>query len=265
MPAAGFPTISARTGYPDTIVAGEDYRARLELVRDGLPITPVVLGTVMVIDRNGAQVASGPATMFGNALGRNIAAAVTADLPLGQLYQVRWDPEPTAESGKRTYRREAVVAKFALVPPIADDDLTVGNYPDLVSLLGDFADTGPNGESTLQPYIDEAWNWVVRKLLKVGRWQDQLVSTYDVLEVTRERAWFLIFRFLFRSASGDAVRFETLMTDHKVNSLAEWQAVSGRWDNDHDGLADSEDRDPASGLLHRNAAPRRRLSRSSRW
>lgn len=268
MTASGDRLVSLRTSYPDTIVAGEPTVLRCELVRDGVILTPTDNGTFELLDSAGVVFSGAPVIDISTGiLSVSLSSTVTAALELGELYQARWSPRlPGIGVGDyETFRREAVVAPFRLVPPIADLDLTRGNYPDLVDQLGGFQFAGAAGESTLQPYIDEAFGWVLRRLFKVGRWPDLLVSTHDVLEVTRERAWFLIFRFLFRSNGGDGSRFERLMEDHGKAAEREWGVLSGRWDKDRDGLADSEDRDPAGAVVHRNAAPRRRLSRSSRW
>lgn len=272
MPASGHSdVISVRTGYPDTIVVNETARLRLALVRDGVPVLPPGglggFGGFELYDAAGQVVFTGDILLDGDELAVDLSNFDTYDLPLGQLYQARWYPALGSGLGGdvRTFRREVVVARFVLLPPIADVDLIRGNYPDLLDNLGGFRFAGANGEATLQPFIDEAWGWVIRKLYKVGRWPDLLVSTQDVFEVTRERAWFLIFRFLFRSSGGDASRFERLMDLHRTGADKEWTSLSGRWDQNHDGIADSEDRDPATAIVHRNAAPRRRLSRSSRW
>lgn len=269
MPASGDNgLITARTGYPDTIVVNEIARLRLGLVRDGVPVLPLAgvpgPGGFELYDPGGNVVFTGDILIDGDELAVDLSAFDTYDLELGQLYQARWYPVFSL-GDVQTFRREVVVARFVLRPPVADVDLTRGNYPDLLDNLGGFRFAGSNGEATLQPFIDEAWGWVIRKLYKVGRWPDLLVSTQDVFEVTRERAWFLVFRFLFRSSGGDASRFERLMDLHRTGADKEWTSLSGRWDQNHDGFADDEDRDPASAIVHRNAAPRRRLSRSSKW
>lgn len=268
MGATGDQIIAARTGFPDTLVPNELARIRFALVRDGSPVLPpggiFGYGGWELYDEGGNVVLDGDLALFDDEVGFDLSAFTTTSLTVGQLYQIRIYPN-FGGGDVPTFRREAVVAPVRLVPPIADDDLTVGSYPDLVTLLGDFAATGASGESTLQPYIDEAWAWFLRRLFKVGRWPDLLVSTHDAVDVVRERAWFYVFRFLFRAQGGDASRFETLMRDHEKASDREWRALSARWDFNRDGFADSEDRDPGPTAVHVNGAPRRRLSRSSKW
>jgi hypothetical protein len=269
MGATGDRVIAARLSYPDTLVPNERAELRLGLVRDGVPVIPSPgfggPGGWELLDPAGQVLKSGDLLIDGDGrLAFDLSAFDTYDLEVGQLYQIRW--YPAFELGDvRTFRTEAVVAPIRLVPPVADADLTVGNYPDLVELVGGFAATGANGENTLQPYIDEAWAWFLRRLFKVGRWPDLLVSTHDAVDVVRDRAWYLVFRFLFRSQGGDATRFEVLMRDHEKAAEREWSSLSARWDFNRDGLADGEDREPGPAALHINGAPRRRLSRSSRW
>ena len=268
MGATGDQIIAARTGFPDTIVPNEIARIRMALVRDGAPVLPAAAptgpGSWKLLDAAGGVVADGSLVVFANEIGFDLSALATSAFEIGQLYQIRFYPT-FAIGDEPAFRREAVVAPFRLVPPIADADLTVGSYPDLVQLLGGFAATGASGESTVQPYIDEAWAWFLRRLFKVGRWPDLLVSTHDAVDVVRERAWFYVFRFLFRASGGDASRFEVLMRDHEKASDREWRAMSARWDFNRDGLADSEDRAPGPTAIHVNGAPRLRLSRSNRW
>ncbi len=93
MPVPGDTILSARTGYPDTIIAGEDAFVRLELVRDGVAVVPSDNGDVELVDGSGTVKATIAATIdAGGALAATIPAATTTDLELGQLYQLRWNP-----------------------------------------------------------------------------------------------------------------------------------------------------------------------------
>jgi hypothetical protein len=266
MPVPGDYNVSARTGYPDTIVIGGESVLRLRLVRDGAAVAPDDVGGFELLDSAGLSVLTDTPTYDpGGFLLVTILAAASAALAVGYTYQSRWTPTINGEASARTFRREAIVAPILLVPPISDEDLTAGTYPDLVSQLGEFANTGASGEATLQAWIDEAWGWTIRRILKTGRWPDQIVSTQDLVEVTRERAWFAIFRFLFRASRGEAgvSRYESLMKQHETGFESEFRSLSAHWDFDNDGIADSAEREVVQGALHFNGAPRRRLSR--RW
>jgi len=251
---------SLRAPYPPTLIRGRDNRLRAELVHEGAIVTPSPIGTFQLLGSGGTVLHSAaPAAAVDGALEITVpAASLPATQALGELYQLRWrgnmPDNPTLE---RLWKQPAVLSQFRLAPPIADADLVQGNYPDLVDQLGSF-------NTSLQDYIDQAWGWVLRKLLKVGRWPDLLFSTEDLVEVARERAWFLVFRFLFRRTSGESTRFERLMDDHGKQAEIEWNSLSARWGDD-DGLPTDLDREAASGVVHPNAAPRRRLRRSSRW
>ncbi len=253
---------TARTSYPDTIIPGEDNRLSLEVRRDGDIVTPSSSGNFQLLGPDGTVIKAVFPTI--EADGSLLVALSEADplitaLEVGELYQTRWTPVlPGTGGGNRTFRREAVVSPLRLYPPAGEIDLVEGNYPDLVEQLGSFG-------TTLQPFLDQAWGWVLRQLFKVGRWPDLLVSTHDAFEVHRERAWYQIFRFLFRRTGGRDNRFEQLYEDHRAGYKREWIEFSGRWDNDADGLAEDLDREAASHVVHPNAAPRRRLRRDARW
>ena len=250
---------SVRTTYPDSMVQGRENVLRLEISRGSANVAPTTPGNFQLIDAAG-NVAFTVAAVAGpsDSIEATVDAISATALDTGELYQGRWFPVMPGETDARKFRREVVIAKFRLVSPVAERDLVVGNYPDLRDQLGDFG-------TDLQPYLDEAWGWFLRKLFKVGRWPDLLISTHDAFDPVRERAWFLVFRFLFRRTRGPDNRFELLMTDHRKAADSEWSSMSARWDDDHDGIADGVNRDAVVGAVHRNSAPRRRLRRDRRW
>jgi hypothetical protein len=183
--------ISARVPYADTVIRGSESTLSLQLERDGVGVLPDAAENVQFLDQGGTVLVEGaPIVELGT--GRmvfSIPGATSSAWTLGELFQTRWFVRVDGETNARVFRRPAVVASFVLAPPISDRDLTEGNYPDLVDQLAAFADTGENGESTLQPYIDEAWNVILRKLFKVNRWPDLLFSVEDLVEPLREEAW----------------------------------------------------------------------------
>lgn len=255
---------SHRVPYADTIRPGIDTTLVFELVRDGVGVVPNEIGKMQVVARSGEVLFEAtPLLIAGTAkVGTVVPGATSESWGLGELFQTRWNLKATASSQLVPYRRPAVVATFLLVPPITDFDLTVGVYPDLIAELSSFAETGDNGEATLQPYIDEAWNVILRALFKVNRWPDLLFSVEDLVEPVRERSWERIFKFLFQKA-GEGSKWETLWREHRDNAKTEWGTLSARFDNDLDGLPDSEKRDAVAGAIHQNAAPRRVLR--GRW
>ncbi len=161
------------------------------------------------------------------------------------------------ETDPRDVRREAAVAPFRLYNPVADIDLTEGEYPDLLEQLGTFS-------TTLQPFIDEAWAQTLEMLWAIGRWPDLELSTSAFRRPVRERSFFLIFKFLLRNTPGSP-RWERLMEYHQAEMSAAWASFNSRIDYDLDGLPDRRGRDGALGIVHRNAHYRRRMRRTPRW
>ena len=250
---------SVSTPFPDSIVVKRDNVLSLGIARDGVNVAPEDEGTFTLIADTGSSVFSVAATAGpNNTIEAVIPSATLADIATGELYQGRWTPIMPGETDAREFRREAVVTLFKLVPPVSEQDLVDGNYPDLRDQLGPFG-------TNLQPFLDQAWGWFLRKTFKFGRWPDLLISTHDAFEPVRERAWFLIFRFLFRRTRGTDNRFEILWRAHGKSARDEFRSMSARWDEDHDGVADSLNREAAVGAVHRNSAPRRRLRRDRRW
>lgn len=179
--------------------------------------------------------------------------------PMGTGWQERWGltmPDGT----KRTVRRTAAVARFALNPPVTDDDI-IGQYPDILDSLGGYA-------SNLSTWIDEGWNHVVRRLWKNGNFPHILVDASDIYAWAREEATYRMFRALFRSSRGADERWRILWEDHESKAREEAQGCVIRVDRDQDGMADAEGgQNAVAAQAHWNApatANPRRLSRKFR-
>jgi hypothetical protein len=260
------PIYSFRTQFPDVLQVERAGLVKMDARRAGVVVPPsmganyrlefpdgrvVYEATGLLPDGDGAVAVSIPSS----------ALSLTGDPPieLGELYQSVWTfIALPGVAGEVEVRRGAAVARFQLHPPVAQIDMLAGEYPDLVDQLGSQGDD-------LQPYLDKAWGWCLRRLFRIGRWPDLLVTVEDLTDTLEHRTLFGVFKYLFSRTSGDGSRWKELMDYHRDQAEREWTALSGRWDDNHDGRADHLERQPAGGVLHRNAAPRTRLRRSSKW
>tara|TARA_R110002020_G_scaffold63970_7_gene170239 strand:- start:4727 stop:5515 length:789 start_codon:yes stop_codon:yes gene_type:complete len=261
--ASGEPIYSFRIAFPDVLQIKRAQTVRLEASRAGAIVAPGS-ASFRLLAPDGTVRHSEPAPTIAadGAVEVLIPASAldpdTSSAELGELYQEEWSVVMPGEADARLVRRQAALARFVLHPPTAEADVIVGEYPDLVDQLGSSGDT-------LQPYLDKAWGWALRRMFRSGAWPDLLVSVEDLSDLLEHRTLFGVFKFLFSRTSGDGSRFETLMAYHRDEAEREWSRLSGRWDHDHDGRADDLERSPASTAIHQNAAPRARLRRSRRW
>ena len=262
--ASGEPIYSFRNGFPDVLEVKRDQTVRLEGRRAGAMVAPSAASFRLLNPAGLVQHSEPAATINPDGSIQVVIPASSLDqagtppAELGELYLEEWTVSMPGETSPRKIRRQAAVALFVLHPPTAEIDVTAGAYPDLVDQLGSQGDD-------LQPYIDKAWGWTLRRMFKDGSWPDLLVSAEDLAETLEHRTSFLVFKFLFSKTSGDGSRFQTLMDHHGAEAEIEWTKLSGRWDRNHDGRADSLERESAGGVIHQNAAPRARRRRSAKW
>ncbi|MEM6927703.1 MAG: hypothetical protein AAF602_12290 [Myxococcota bacterium] len=251
---------SFRVAHPDMLQRGRaSQRVRLEVSRDGALVAPDAASTFSLIRPDGTAVIDAQTiTLDGSVAVYDITVAQLVDddtNPYSELYQERWAltlPDGTV----RIIRREAAVAPFDWYNPVSTTDLTEGEYPNLA------VDVGP--DLTLQPFIDEAVRHVLELLWQRGQWPQIMVSASAFRKPIRERALFLVFKLLYRNASG-VNRWEVLMNHHEGEWNAAWSGLNSRIDADLDGLADTRDRSSAARAVHRNVPPFRTRRRTPRW
>lgn len=244
---------------PMVLERGRAQVTKLEAYRDGALVAPTEAGsTYSLLSPLGTAIVDAQAVTVSGSVAQYALSAseLASTLDLEQGYTERWVlvmPDGTT----RTKVRAASLAKFPISPGVADVDLTQGEYPDLLEQLAGWG-------TTAQPFIDEAWHQVVNELYRLGEWPDVIVSQSALREPVRQRTYYLIFKALYRRTPGDN-RFEVLYKEHLENYKTAFAAMTYTVDRDQDGVPDSDARTGASGVVHRNAAPRRRLRRTARW
>ncbi len=246
---------SFRTIFPDVLVRGRENLVKMEAWHDGALVAPSS-GTFTLVDEGGDTISTSAVVVSGSIATATIPAGdLPATLDLSQRLQQRW-VLVMPDGVEHTARREAALARFRFYSPIGDIDLE-SEYPGLGTDVGDSVDS-------LQPFIDEATAWFVNKLWSKGTWPDLIVEPSATRAPIRERAYYLIFKALYRRTSGQA-RWETLMNIHRDGYREAFGSMTYKVDADHDGVADSDDRKSAGTVVHRNPAPQRRRSNDPRW
>ena len=248
---------SFRIGYPDVIQREREQIVDLKAYVDGALAAPTS-GTFSLIKPDGTKAIDAVAVTITSSVAQYTipAASLPDTLPLSELYLEEWKlvmPDTTT----RTVRREAAVSKFPITPVLCEADIVEGEYPDIVSQLGNYA-------SNLQGFMDEAWTRLLRRLWSNVDWPSLYVSNYELRDVHRETTLFLIMKFLFRRTSGDN-RFERLMDYHHKAGQMAYDSMTFRMDKEQDNKIDGLDRRTNTTVVHRNAAPRVTLAKSYKW
>jgi len=254
---------SFRTLVPDVLQRERDQVVAMEVYDRG-KLSPVTAAgsSFSLIDPGGTFVIdTQPITVTTDGIPQySITAAELPDsLQYSELYQERW-VLVLNDGTTRTIRRECAISPFLVYLPIADRDLMDGEYPDLIAELG-------NHGKTFQPFLDRAFRDVLELLWDRGQWPDLMLSSSAFVKPIRERAFFLIFKFLFRQTGGSGApnRWQVLMDHHKSEMEGAWANFKSRIDHDIDGLPDSRSREATATVVQRNAHPIRRHRRSARW
>ena len=234
---------------------GRDNTSKLPVYLEGAAVLPTA-GTYSLVDIAGNEV-SAPSVTFG---ADNIASVTipAGDLPstlaLGEGYSERWTL--TVDGVVRSLRRDAVVARFEVHPPVSEADIIAGQYPDLLVDLAGFADS-------IQPWQDSAWRQVVRTMTRRGDFVDIVCEPSDLYDWYEHAVLERVFRALWKSSNNND-RYHELWVYHRDQAIGAAAGLRLKVDRDRDGLADSLAREPGSRSVHRNLPPRR-YTRNPLW
>ena len=213
--------------------------------RDGVVLTPTA-GTYTLSNAAGASV-TGLAAAAATTLGGSTSA--TFDIPAGtlvdgvgavldpsDLYTSSWSL--TIDGAVKTYQREAFICLLTVQAPITDDDL----IRRCSALKGDYE--LPDGVTSWQDYIDEAFDQMIARLLAESVHPNQITSWYAFREVCARMAEAAIARDLMVTRSGSTRWLELytglMATEEDPRSIEwAWAHKGYRLDRDGDGKPDS--------------------------
>jgi hypothetical protein len=243
---------SPRIVAPDVLQRDTAQTVEMQVYLAGELIAPSS-GTFKLLNPDGTDAIAASAVSVTNEVATYAISAgnLPTTLELSDGYVEVWSLIVEGES--LVVRREAALSKYPLHCPIADVDFVAGEYPDIVDSLGEYA-------GSLQGFIDEAWAQIMERLWNSGQWPDLILSSSSLRQPLREMVMHLVMKFLFRKTSGDS-RFEILMNLHWDRFNSSYDRMTFKVDNDQDGTADSDNRDSAAKVIHRNVPPYRNLKR----
>jgi hypothetical protein len=247
---------SFRSPYPEVLERGRQQVIQMPAYRDGALVAPSS-GTVSIYDAsNSAIVDAAAVTIAGSIAQYTVLASVLPEtLNLGEGYMVEWALD-MPDSTTRTIRRDAAVVLRSLYPVITDTDVEA-EYPDLAVHLG-------VSIASWQTFIDEAWNYIIHRLINSGQLPYLIMSPTSFRFPHKHLALHYIWKWFYRRTSGDT-RAEELFKFHWDRFNQAWAEMTFKVDYDHDGRADDSDRSAAKQVVHRNVAPYSRYSWRNRW
>ena len=220
----------------------------------GATVEPTA-ATCVLLGRDGTTIASPTVTISGSVARAAYGSSALSSVVLGDGYVELWTL--TLGGVVRTVRRLVTVSTFELHPPVEQDDLVLGEYPDLVDGLGDYA-------TSLSAYLLAAWDEICRYLVRrAATYPDQIVDALDVYEWHRHTTLARVAKSQWRSV-GD--RWHTLWLYHETEAKAARDGLAISTDRDRDGIPEDEGaRQPVTRTIHPNYPPSRVLPRGWRW
>lgn len=211
--------------------------------RLGADLVAPTSGTYTLIDSSGGTVYSGAVTITGSIATVTIpSTSLPVTLSLGDGYRELWSLTYSGATYDAT--RPAILARYAVHCPVTQADLQ-NEYPDLASTIN--AST-----TTLQGFIDAAWEDVVRRLLSEGKWPEQIVDVETLVQPVRELALSKFFRYC-GVGNQNAPHFDTLSERHAQAYKSAFGSVKYRIDSDGNGAADNSTRVSAATVIRMNA------------
>lgn len=247
-----------RTRLPAVLVRGADSPTRLQAYLNNAAQT-VSSATYTLRGETGeplvdAAVVSGEPWASGVVVHTVPASALPATLPYGQRYREEW--RVVISGTTHTVTRGAAVVRTPLTCPVTPLDLLAEN-PSLQARLR-------NSTTTLQGYIDQAWEDVVVRLLRVNTFPEAIVDVETMIEPLRELAMSKYWRWAASEGGEQGSMAMQLARDAQAAYERSFASVSYRVDADQDGVIDSETRHSAVRLTRNMGPPYRYPSPTGR-
>jgi len=158
------------------------------------------------------------------------AASLPDTLTLGEGYIQEWSLY--INELVYVFRRTCSVVRRRLYPVVYDGDLT--------SVYSDLASLRPSTLSSYQPYIDDAWFTIIRRLRTEGGGLEYLVISPESM-FEAHLTLYLIWRDFHSSLGQSNGRYLDLSQEHYKLYQDEWKRINFIYDYDHDGKADEPD------------------------
>lgn len=255
---SGETTYSFPAGYDEILVRARTCTVSLRCERSGSVEALKTTTTATLYDSSGTALTPAlAATITGGIAYVSISSSyLPSTLSIGPGYYLIWAPVLSGGTALPQIDRQVILCLRPLPMAVGQSDCE-SKYPDITTILRN------SGLSSIQTFLDEAWNETLRGITERGFWPHQVKTTWSVRGPATHKALELTFRWLFRKTS--EAKYLQLASFHAAQTEAAWTQLKTTLDLDDDGIADdSETLEGLRQVIHVNPAPRiQRLS--SRW
>ena len=231
-------TYATRFASPDFIERAKAQRLSLEVYHQGARVVPVT-GTLVLRDPSNVEVINAAIAIDSSGVaGYDLTAA---SVPVSYAPSQRWleDWTLTFSDGQvHTFRRDAHLCLRRLYPVVAAADL-LRRHHDLQDLVN-------NGQS-LQGYLDEAYDFVIGRLLMDGRYPQQIMTPWGLRSVTVFYALHLAFSDMMLQEAG-AGKYGSLAELYEKRFEAEWLKLRFTLDTDESNTPPDGDEEGQSEM-----------------
>lgn len=198
-------------------------RLRLQTVRfpvhSGSGLAGPSAGTYTLVDPNGVTVQTGPVVVV-DQVATFALSALPATQQLGYGYRELWAltmPDGTT----RTFRRDAVVIRYALYPVVTDDDL--------YAVYDDLRRQKPSTLSSFEVKRLEAWKRILGRLEEAGNLPNLIITPWSLRESHLDLSLYLIAQDLRTGQSG---KWEDIADHHKREFELAWNRKDWQYETD---------------------------------
>lgn len=231
---------------------GRSQVSDIRVFRDGAQKVPTG-GTYTLTSPTGEKIVDGVAVTIsgGGTCSYTLSAAQLKDsLKLSEGYLEEWSL--TLSDGTPIFRRAAAVVRRRLYPVLSTQDLT-----DYYSQLNDLL---PSNLTSYQPYIDTAWNTILRKIASNGLGYSYLIMSPDsFFEVHLHLTLSRIFQDFHSSLGNQVSHYFELSNQHFDRYRDEWSALNFLYDEENENeITNPEKRTGGSPTIYLNNPPLRR-------
>lgn len=194
--------------------------------------------------RQGATIIAGPTAITVAATNTvTVTAAESNAGTLGGDLLEWWDFTISGETG-HVFRRSAFLVRHELFQSVSDTDLT-NRHEDLTRIR-------PSGLSSFQPYLDAAWERILRDLSRMhGQRPELIMDQWALFDLELQGSLEFIFRD-FETQFGEG-RYASLKDEYKEMYKQSWKDLGFRYDDDEDGVIDTLDQRWGQADQHRKA------------
>jgi len=214
---------------------GKSQTTSLDIFRDGAQIVPTS-ATYTLIKPEGSDLVSDVAAIVdseGTVSYTHSSAQLDDTLLLEEGYIQEWNV--TISGAIYLFRRMTAVVRRRLYPTVSQDDLT--------HIYANLSDVRPSSITSYQPYIDDAWYQIQRRIRTQNVGYPYLIMTAEsFFDAHRHLSLYLIFRD-FHSALGQSNgRYLDLAQEHYRLYQDEWGQINFIYDDTNTGKADTPDK-----------------------